>query len=746
MIEGSSNLVGSAVSATGDILSPGGNVVGKAKPYPEGLRKGEKPEDGDAAESVTGKSSAPAARRDAKAEASDAKDIVSPDSKCVKFADSEPETLGKGQEAQVEASDEPTKFESEPSEDKFAGVDNEFDTTASPTTETFEKSPTLSETAKEPTSALDEKKTTGAEEGPEVATITAAEDMPEAKPEPEAKLEPGPEPEADAEADTEAQPEAEPVDLTVLKNGKVNKAGNVVDENGHIIGHVTEGAVKKLFGRTVDENGEIWNDSGKVIGKAEPALPDELNEPAPFEEFPDAVVEPDGNITFDGAVIGRVIEGDVKKLRGKVVDEDGDILDRAGNVIGKAERWEEEEEELEEVIDRSILAGKRVNKLGNIVDTSGAIFGRLVEGEAKKLAGRMCDKEGNVMSESGEVIGKAEVIAESEREGLKEGPFAELVGCTVGKDGKIVTPGGEIVGLLVDGDPKALFGRPVDEDGDILDKNGNALGKAERWEEPEKAKNPLEGRKINREGNVIDADGNIIGKLTSGDLGICFGKEIDSDGDVIDSKGNTIGHALLLADIPPETETAEEKEKREQAEKDKELATKMAACLTQCLDKIRPICKMITQKIEKAERTPEDERDEEGLVREVRPLIEEGSNILREAHGIVVGLDPDGHIQANAKHKTATREATPEEFHLAEVLKEVRASTSQRRVKRSFVYYTNLYRSLRVPSLSASTALSARSKTCLTLRRNSTRSGASSRNLSSKSLLASACSSTASLS
>jgi hypothetical protein len=31
----------------------------------------------------------------------------------------------------------------------------------------------------------------------------------------------------------------------------------------------------------------------------------------------------------------------------------------------------------------------------------------------------------------------------------------------------------------------------------------------------------------------------------------------------------------------------------------------------------------------------------------------------------------DGRIQANAKHKAATREATPEEFHLADVLKEL---------------------------------------------------------------------------
>lgn len=84
-----------------------------------------------------------------------------------------------------------------------------------------------------------------------------------------------------------------------------------------------------------------------------------------------------------------------------------------------------------------------------------------------------------------------------------------------------------------------------------------------------------------------------------------------------------------------------------------------------------------SQKIDKAERTPEDERDEEALVREVRPLIEEGGRILTEAKGVIKGLDPDGRISANAKHKTATREATPEEYHLADVLKDLTGDVTQ---------------------------------------------------------------------
>jgi hypothetical protein len=64
-------------------------------------------------------------------------------------------------------------------------------------------------------------------------------------------------------------------------------------------------------------------------------------------------------------------------------------------------------------------------------------------------------------------------------------------------------------------------------------------------------------------------------------------------------------------------------------------------------------------------------------VREVRPLIEEGGRILTEARGIIKGLDPDGRISANAKHKTAAREASPEEYMLADVLKELTGEVTE---------------------------------------------------------------------
>jgi hypothetical protein len=422
-------------------------------------------------------------------------------------------------------------------------------------------------------------------------------------PEREGESKPNEEPTAEeAQQEEEEQPK---LDFTLLKDGTVNKGGNIVSPDNKIVGRVIQGVLAHLVGKKVDENGDIWSTSGKVIGKAEPISENErdelLREPAPFESFPDAVVDKDGMVvTEKGEIVGRVVEGDKSLLRGKSVDPDGDVLDKGGNVIGRAERWEpepEKEPEPEPEVDKSVLAGKRVNKAGNVVDGNGVIFGRIVEGDVKRMVGRMCDKNGNVLSESGDILGKADLVPEGEREGFKEGPFAELQGCTVAKDGTIVTPAGDVVGRLTSGDGKVLFGRTVDEDGDILDKNGNVVGKAERWE-PEKVerkRNPMSGRRVNREGNVVDEDGNIIGKLTSGDLSVCSGKDIDDDGDVVDYKGNTVGHCSLLEDIPKEEESPEEKEKREQAERDKKLAVQMSICIEQCLDNIRPICKMITE-------------------------------------------------------------------------------------------------------------------------------------------------------
>ena len=404
------------------------------------------------------------------------------------------------------------------------------------------------------------------------------------------------------------EPEEAKADLSVLKGLVVNKQGNVIGPDGVPIGRLAEGNPKELAGKKVGEEGQIWNDEGRVIGRAE-LIPDNERQAKPegsFAGLQGLVVVKGGLVEDDdGNTVGKVVEGDAKKLIGRAVDEDGDIIDKYGNVKGHAEPYEEPEEE---EVDLSSLEGKVVNKAGNVVDDHGKVYGRIVSGNPEDLAGRKVDGKGQVWSDNGKVIGNAELIPGGDG-GKADGSFSGFEGLVVVKDGLVHDAAGQVVGKLIEGDPVKLVGRKVDEDGDILDKSGNTIGKAERYSPPEKERkiSPMAGRKVNKEGEVRDEDGNVIGKLTQGDLASLIGKEIDDDGYVIDNDGNRVGQCTLIENIKEEEPEEEEEEEPEEgpseeelaalkkAEEDNELAKKMNSILKQTLDRIEPVCKQIEE-------------------------------------------------------------------------------------------------------------------------------------------------------
>jgi hypothetical protein len=307
------------------------------------------------------------------------------------------------------------------------------------------------------------------------------------------------------------------------------------------------------------------------------------------------------------------------------------------------------------------------------VDFSGQIIGRVVEGDVPSMIGKKVDGEGQIWDDSGNVVGRCELVYGQDTK--PEGPFAGFDNLTINKDGTITTAGDDIIGRVVEGDIQKLLGHHPDEDGEILDKNGNVIGRAERWEPEEKERriNPMSGMRVNKEGEVRDENGDIIGRLTEGDLGHCVGQEIDDAGNVVDVDGNKIGEVTLLENIADDFEGPTEEELAEAAkrEEERQIAEKMAGICQQTLERVQPICKQITEYMEKADRTPKDELDEEQLVNDVKPLIEEAGRILQECNGSLRGLDPDGKIAAQAKGRAGTGEATPEEYRLAECLKEL---------------------------------------------------------------------------
>ncbi|KAF2636223.1 hypothetical protein P280DRAFT_410166 [Massarina eburnea CBS 473.64] len=461
-----------------------------------------------------------------------------------------------------------------------------------------------------------------------------------------------------------------PDDLSILDGLALNKQGYLVDANGTPVGQLVEGKLEDLVGRKSDGEGQIHNDTGKVVGRCE-LIPENqrvTRKEGPFAGLEGLRVVKDGFVEdADGNRVGQITEGDHKKLVGNAVDEDGDIIDKYGNVKGHAEPWEEEDEP---EADLSMLAGCTVNKAGNVVNDSGTILGRVSEGDPSTMIGKKVDGQGQIWDNAGNVIGRAELVAGANSG--PEGPFAGFDNNQVQKDGTVTTEAGDIIGRVIEGEVEKLVGHTVDEDGDINDKNGNVIGKAERWqpEEKERRINPMSGMHVNKDGEVRDENGDLIGRLTAGDLGHCAGLEIDDNGYVIDNDGNKVGEVTLLENIQEE-EDGELTEEEQQRKEDAELADQMATICQQTLERIQPVCKQITEYIEQADRTPRDELDEEELVNNVKPLIEEAGRILQECNGSLRGLDPDGRIAAQAKGRSQTRDATPEEYRLADLLKEI---------------------------------------------------------------------------
>ena len=400
----------------------------------------------------------------------------------------------------------------------------------------------------------------------------------------------------------EEVPEEVKVDLSEMKGLTVNKAGNVIGPQGVPIGRLVDGNPKELAGRKIDGDGQIWNDAGEVVGHCE-LIPPEEREAKPegiFGGLEGLVVAEDGFVKdSEGNVVGKVIEGDWKKLLGRSVDEDGEIVDRYGNVKGKAEPYEEPE--VEEVVkDLSSLENKIVNKQGNVVDEHGTIFGQVVDGELKNLIGCKVDGEGQIWSANGKVIGHADTVEGGPGKG-SDGPFSNFDQTIVAKDDEhgivVKDAAGQIVGKVIEGDEQALVGRHVDDDGDIIDKNGNVIGKAIRWEPEvkERTKNPMSGCRVNKEGEVRDQNGEVIGMLTDGNILQCAGKEVDDNGYVVDQDGNQVGACTLLEYIQQEEEVEEETEEDRKRREENEVAKKISSIINQTIDKMEPICKSITE-------------------------------------------------------------------------------------------------------------------------------------------------------
>lgn len=196
----------------------------------------------------------------------------------------------------------------------------------------------------------------------------------------------------------------EKTDLSRLAGLTVNKQGNVIGPDGVPIARVVQGNPKVVAGKKVDREGQIWNDSGTVIGRVEiiPENERETRPEGPFSGLDGLIVNKDGLVEDNGGnIVGKLVEGDPKKLQGRAVDEDGDILDKYGNVLGGAERWEPDEKKRE----INPMSRRKVNREGEVRDADGNLVGKLTEGNVKNLVGKTIDDNGYVVDNDGKKIG-----------------------------------------------------------------------------------------------------------------------------------------------------------------------------------------------------------------------------------------------------------------------------------------------------------------------------------------------------
>lgn len=155
-------------------------------------------------------------------------------------------------------------------------------------------------------------------------------------------------------------------------------------------------------------------------------------------------VDQDGNVVdTNGNVIGKVNGENASQFNGSVVDQQGDIIDEEGNVIGQANLSEAVSNAKSEVDSKAdpvpsevgskgdavpSQVGSKVDEAaankpeltgpfgvqdnGAVTNATGVPVGKLVDGEPQDLVGtsiKDIDSQGNLVKESGSIVGKVEL-------------------------------------------------------------------------------------------------------------------------------------------------------------------------------------------------------------------------------------------------------------------------------------------------------------------------------------------------
>ncbi|OZJ04753.1 hypothetical protein BZG36_01798 [Bifiguratus adelaidae] len=331
-------------------------------------------------------------------------------------------------------------------------------------------------------------------------------------------------------------------------------------------------------------------------------------------------------------------------------EEEEDEGEDAEHAQVNGEDEEEDEEDEQDPLQKVI--GNTVDDQGNVVDDDNNAVGKVTSGKVRKLVGLTVGDGGAIRNSKGKVVGHAD--ATTGEDGAEEEEES---------DGEQQAQAEQDKAHKVQAEPK---GQEQQDRQAEAKPQEEAQQQAQAKEEEEEDDSPI----VEESGYVVDETGTTIGKLTKGNRHKLAGCKVDEDGNVLNKEGKKIGKAELY---PPEK--SEEEKKAEQD--DRKIASQMNTIIEDGFGKIQPILKMITERIEAEEKKPKEERDEEDLVKAVRPLIEEGSNILGEINGAIRDLDPTGRVAKKVQHRQSEQKASDEEHRLANNLSKLAGEISQ---------------------------------------------------------------------
>lgn len=128
----------------------------------------------------------------------------------------------------------------------------------------------------------------------------------------------------------EEEPEVEVHPLAGLK---VNKAGEVYNSDGELVGKLTEGLLSRCAGQKIDNDGDVVDKKGDGIGHV--SLLEDIPESEDVHPLSGLRVNKSGDVyDNNGELVGKLTEGLASRCAGQKIDDDGDVVDQKGNGIG----------------------------------------------------------------------------------------------------------------------------------------------------------------------------------------------------------------------------------------------------------------------------------------------------------------------------------------------------------------------------------------------------------------------------